>query len=55
MNKVFMKIERSGLSYAAEGNVLISVHKEQELVDVAQRYPARQYVLADTRCVSPPP
>ena len=43
------KIERSGLSDAVEGNVLIYVHKEQELDDVAKRYPARQYVLVDDK------
>jgi FMN phosphatase YigB (HAD superfamily) len=43
------KIERSGLFDAVEGNVLIYVHKEQELDDVAQQYPARQYVLVDDK------
>jgi hypothetical protein len=44
-----LKIERSGLFDAVDGNVLIYVHKEQELDDVAQRYPARQYVLVDDK------
>lgn len=43
------KIERSGLLDAAEGNVLIYVHKEQELEDVERRYPARHYVLVDDK------
>jgi FMN phosphatase YigB (HAD superfamily) len=43
------KIERSGLWSAVEGNVLIYVHKEQELDDVAQRYPARHYALIDDK------
>ena len=43
------KIERSGLSEAVEGKVLIYVHKEQELDDVEQRYPAEHYVLVDDK------
>jgi FMN phosphatase YigB (HAD superfamily) len=43
------KIERSGLFEAVGGNVLIYVHKEQELDDVAARYPARHYVLVDDK------
>ncbi|SPP63148.1 HAD family hydrolase [Nitrospira lenta] len=43
------KVERSGLFEAFEGNVLIYVHKELELRDVEQRYPARQYVLIDDK------
>ncbi|MEK6633960.1 MAG: HAD family hydrolase, partial [Nitrospirota bacterium] len=43
------KVERSGLFEAVDGNVLIYVHKEQELRDVAQRYPAQQYVLIDDK------
>jgi FMN phosphatase YigB (HAD superfamily) len=34
------KVERSGLFEAVGGNVLIYIHKEQELDDVEQRYPA---------------
>ena len=34
------KVERAGLSEAVNGNVLIYVHKEQELRDVAKRFPA---------------
>ena len=43
------KVERSGLFDAVEGNVLIYVHKEQELDDVEQRYPADHYVLVDDK------
>jgi len=43
------KVERSGLFEAVGGNVLIYVHKEQELQDVALRYPAQQYVLIDDK------
>ena len=43
------KVERSGLFEAVDGNVLIYVHKEQELQDVALRYPAQQYVLIDDK------
>ncbi len=43
------KIRRSGLYNAFEGAVLIYVHKEFELEDVAQRYPADHYVLVDDK------
>jgi len=43
------KIERSGLHEAVEGRVLIYIHKEKELADVEQRYPARHYVLVDDK------
>jgi FMN phosphatase YigB (HAD superfamily) len=43
------KVERSGLSEAVSGNVLIYVHKEQELEDVEQRYAADHYVLVDDK------
>jgi FMN phosphatase YigB (HAD superfamily) len=43
------KIERSGLQAAVNGNVLIYIHKEQELEDVQQRYPADRYVLVDDK------
>ncbi|MGI8469913.1 MAG: HAD family hydrolase [Pyrinomonadaceae bacterium] len=43
------KVERSGLFEAVEGNVLIYIHKEQELKDVERRYPARHYVLIDDK------
>ena len=43
------KVERSGLFEAVDGNVLIYVHKERELDDVARRYPADHYVLVDDK------
>jgi FMN phosphatase YigB (HAD superfamily) len=43
------KLERSGLRAAVDDQVLIYVHKERELVDVAQRYPADHYVLVDDK------
>lgn len=43
------KVERSGIYEAADGNVLIYIHKEQELADVEQRYPAPHYVLVDDK------
>ena len=43
------KVERSGIWEAVEGNVLIYIHKEEELDDVARRYPAQHYVLIDDK------
>ena len=43
------KVDCSGLHDAVEGNVMIYVHKEQELADVEQRYPAEHYVLVDDK------
>ncbi len=43
------KIRRSGLFDGVKGNVLIYVHKEHELDDVKQRYPADHYVLVDDK------
>ncbi len=43
------KVERSGISEAVEGHVLIYIHKEEELADVEQRYPAARYVLVDDK------
>ncbi len=43
------KIERSGLLDAVEKNILIYIHKEQELHDVERRYPAEHYVLVDDK------
>jgi hypothetical protein len=39
------KIHRSGLFDAVDGNVMIYIHKEQELEDVERCYPADHYVL----------
>jgi len=44
-----LKINHSGLSRAVSGRVLIYVHKEQELDDVEQRYPAEHYVMVDDK------
>lgn len=43
------KIERSGLFEAVDGNILIYIHKENELEDVERRYPAERYVLVDDK------
>jgi FMN phosphatase YigB (HAD superfamily) len=43
------KIERSGIGDAVEHRVLIYIHKEHELDDVARRYPAEHYVLVDDK------
>jgi FMN phosphatase YigB (HAD superfamily) len=43
------KVERSGLSAAVDGHVLIYIHKERALDDVARRYPAQQYVAIDDK------
>ena len=43
------KIDRSGLFEAVEGHVLVYIHKERELDDVEQRYPADHYVLIDDK------
>ena len=43
------KIERTGLFDAVDGHVLIYVHKEQELDDIEERYPAGHYVLVDDK------
>src|SRR3954452_2159176 len=50
-NVVFqpLKIDRSGLANAVAARVLIYVHKEQELENVEQRYPAEHYVLIDDK------
>lgn len=44
-----LKIRRSGLFEAVNGDVLIYVHKEFELDDVVERYPADNYVLIDDK------
>ena len=43
------KVERSGIFETVDGHVLIYIHKEDELDDVAQRYPASHYVLVDDK------
>jgi FMN phosphatase YigB (HAD superfamily) len=44
-----LKVERSGISESVTGKVLIYIHKEKELDDVATRYPADHYVLIDDK------
>ena len=43
------KVERSGLLEAVDRNILIYIHKEQELKDVERRFPARRYVFVDDK------
>jgi FMN phosphatase YigB (HAD superfamily) len=43
------KVQRSGIWRAVDGHVLIYIHKERELDDVAERYPAQHYVLIDDK------
>ena len=43
------KIHDSGLYEACAGAVLVYIHKEVELEDVEQRYPADHYVLIDDK------
>jgi FMN phosphatase YigB (HAD superfamily) len=43
------KIIRSGLWDAFRKDVLVYIHKEEELEDVERRYPAERYVLVDDK------
>ncbi|HET7035197.1 MAG TPA: HAD family hydrolase [Thermomicrobiaceae bacterium] len=43
------KIAKSGIWQAVAGKVLIYIHKEAMLEDIAARYPARHYVLVDDK------
>jgi hypothetical protein len=43
------KVQRSGIWDGVDGDVLIYIHKEQELDDVERLYPARHYVLIDDK------
>ena len=43
------KVDRSGLYDAVDGHALIYVHKEHELADVEDRYPAAHYVMVDDK------
>jgi FMN phosphatase YigB (HAD superfamily) len=43
------KVDRSGLYEAVDGHALIYVHKEHELADVEDRYPATHYVMVDDK------
>jgi FMN phosphatase YigB (HAD superfamily) len=44
-----LKIDRSGLGEAFNGQVLIYIHKELELDDVEAKYPASHYVMVDDK------
>jgi FMN phosphatase YigB (HAD superfamily) len=43
------KAERSGIAEAADGQVLIYIHKELELDDIAKCFPAEHYVFVDDK------
>jgi FMN phosphatase YigB (HAD superfamily) len=43
------KIQEAGLAKAVQGRVLIYVHKQKELADVAARHPAEHYVMFDDK------
>ncbi len=43
------KIARSGIRAAVNGHVLIYIHKEEMLAEIARRYPARHYVQVDDK------
>jgi FMN phosphatase YigB (HAD superfamily) len=43
------KVQRSGLFDAVAGRALIYIHKEEELDDVEERFPASHYVLVDDK------
>jgi hypothetical protein len=43
------KIERSGIWKAFDNDILIYIHKEDELDDVERIYPAKHYVLIDDK------
>jgi FMN phosphatase YigB (HAD superfamily) len=43
------KIQRSGLWDAVEGRVLVYIHKEEMIVDLERRFPARHYVMIDDK------
>jgi FMN phosphatase YigB (HAD superfamily) len=44
-----LKVDRSGLYENFGGQVLIYIHKEQELDDVEAKYPAQHYVMVDDK------
>ena len=43
------KISSSGIAEAVRGRVMIYIHKENELEDVQQQYPAEHYILVDDK------
>jgi len=46
------KVERSGLRRAFGGHVLIYIHKEEDLDDVARLYPSKHYMMIDDKLLS---
>lgn len=44
-----LKTFRSGIFDIFAGKILIYIHKEQELADVAERYPSDHYVMVDDK------
>src|SRR5437868_3868783 len=44
-----VKIDRAGLCALFDDRILVYIHKEKELHDIEQRYPARHYVLIDDK------
>lgn len=43
------KVRRSGIWKAVDGRVLIYIHKETMLDDIAEKYPAARYVMIDDK------
>ena len=43
------KIRSAGLEDAVAGNVLVYVHKEQEIADITVRFPADHYIMVDDK------
>lgn len=43
------KIRKSGIEAAVDGRVLIYIHKERMLDDVARRFPAKHYVMLEDK------
>jgi FMN phosphatase YigB (HAD superfamily) len=43
------KIRQAGIHAAVAGQVMIYIHKEEELADVERRYPAERYVFVDDK------
>ncbi len=43
------KLDLAGITAAVAGEVLVYVHKEEELDDVERRYPAERYVVVDDK------
>jgi len=43
------KIRRSGLEQAFDGRVLVCVHKERQVEELKERFPARHYALVDDK------